>query len=270
LRERIAALEGGSRSSVAAGAVSDEVFEQAHRRQAREPETIRSFFAALMRRRVLQRYEDSDEGRAAGERADAAEEAAYGDALGASNAAAAGAGYEEPQTPSWEARAMPGARRNPDEIDDTPTGDDGHLLDDAFIVPDGVPLPPGVAAHAHEEHASAVEASGVFPSDAPPEPTAQANQAPAADDEMSAPAVNDAYAAASYYPPEPEPSPSPSDEGTIDLLFGSGGGTSEDERAASLLSGAFPAVENQALGGRPAERAKTELSLDHVFREADR
>ena len=55
-----------------------------------------------------------------------------------------------------------------------------------------------------------------------------------------------------------------------DLLFGGNGGSTDDERAASVLSGAFPAVESQALGGRPAERATTELSLDHVFREADR
>ena len=54
------------------------------------------------------------------------------------------------------------------------------------------------------------------------------------------------------------------------MLFGGNGGTSDDERAASVLSGAFPAVESQSLGGRPAERATTELSLDHVFREADR
>lgn len=259
LRERVASLEGGSRSSVAAAAVSDEVIEHAQRRNAKEPETIRSFFAGLMRRRVLQRYEDSDEGRAAGERADAAEEAAYGDALGASNAAPGGESYEPPAPEPWSETAASYSMTSVDVelIDDTPTGDDAHALDDAFIVPDGVPLPPGVNGHAHEDH--------------PP-----AAQAPAAEpeliDEPTPSAQDDAYAAALYTPGDDEPAaPAPAaDEGTIDLLFGGNGGTSEDERAASVLSGAFPAVESQTLGGRPAERATTELSLDHVFREADR
>ena len=230
LRERIASLEGGSRSSVAAAAVSDEVFEQAHRRQAREPETIRSFFAGLMRRRVLQRYEDSDEGRAAGERADAAEEAAYGDALGASNAAAAGVAYDEPPPDDWQAlAAAPEYHVMEAPVDDALTGDEAHTLDDAFIVPDGVPLPPGVSAHSHE------------------------------------------YPAPPLMAVESEAAPTRPEDGTIDILFGgSAAATSEDQRAASVLSGAFPMVENQALGGRPAERATTELSLDHVFREADR
>jgi hypothetical protein len=43
-----------------------------------------------------------------------------------------------------------------------------------------------------------------------------------------------------------------------------------DEQAARVLSGAFPVVEGKSLAGRPAERAKDELSLDNVFREADR
>ena len=112
LRDRVASIEGGSRSSVAVAAVSDEVIEQAHRRHAREPETIRSFFAALMRRRVLQRYEDSDEGRAAGQRADAAEEAAYGEALGASNSAPANRATIRPPRSSGRATGPSGRRRH--------------------------------------------------------------------------------------------------------------------------------------------------------------
>jgi hypothetical protein len=258
LRERVASIEGGSRSSVAVAAVSDEVFEKANARHAREPETIRSFFAALMRRRVLQRYEDSDEGRAAGQRADAAEEAAYGDALGASNAAPAGESYDSAPEPWTSDSGATGV----DSGEET-TGDEAHLLDDAFIVPDGVPLPPGVSAHAHEDHAGAhAEAQ------APAEPEILDFEAGAPESNGSGPSTDDAYAAALYVPAEAPPLP-PAD-GTIDKLFGGTGGTSEDEHAASLLSGAFPVVESQALGGRPAERAKTELSLDHVFREADR
>ena len=112
-------------------------------------------------------------------------------------------------------------------IDDTPTGDDAHALDDAFIVPDGVPLPPGV--HAHEDHPAAETEQGV------------AIDAAA---ETTSPAQDDAYAAALYTPSEDEPAAlaPPADEGTIDLLFGGNGAHSEDERAASVLSGAFPTV----------------------------
>jgi len=236
--------------------VSDEVIEHAQRRNAKEPETIRSFFAALMRRRVLQRYEDSDEARAAGERADAAAEAAYGEALGASNSEPGGAAYDQAQ--GWSPGDASAAGSDDLPPDDTPTGDDAHALDDAFIVPDGVPLPPGVSAHAHDEHphpATAAASTDQFDLEPPPS-------------EASTPSQDEAYAAALYTPTEAEPAPR--EEGTIDLLFNGNGASNEDERAASVLSGAFPAVESQALGGRPAERATTELSLDHVFREADR
>jgi tetratricopeptide (TPR) repeat protein len=261
LLERVASLEGGRRSSVAAAAVSDEVIEHAQRRNARGPETIRSFFAALMRRRVLQRYEDSDEARVAGERADAAAEAAYGEALGASNAEPAGAGYEQHGAPwtsgdSASTTGVGGEVLGEEALDDVPTGDDAHALDDAFIVPDGVPLPPGVTAHSHDEH----------PHPAPaPESVDEFEAAPS---DASTPSQDDAYAAALYTPTDAEPAAR--EEGTIDLLFNGNGASSEDEHAASVLSGAFPAVESQTLGGRPAERATTELSLDHVFREADR
>jgi tetratricopeptide (TPR) repeat protein len=255
LRERVASLEGGSRSSVAAAAVSDEVIEHAQRRNAREPETIRSFFAALMRRRVFQRYEDSEEARAAGARADAAEEAAYGEALGASNAEPAGAAYDAAPEPWSGGEAAAQSSFDDSALDEAPTGDDAHALDDAFIVPDGVPLPPGV--HPHDEHAHPAPVAAT---------TDDFELAPPPD--VSTPAQDEAYAAALYTPTDTEPAPR--EEGTIDLLFNSNGASSEDERAASVLSGAFPAVESQALGGRPAERATTELSLDHVFREADR
>ncbi len=273
LRERVASLEGGSRSSVAAAAVSDEVIEQAQRRHAKEPETIRSFFAALMRRRVLQRYEDSDEGRAAGARADAAEERAYGEALGASNAAPPGAGYDAHATESWQGATLTtAADQDFDLVDETTTGDEAHTLDDALIVPEGVTLPPGVNVHPHEEHDSA-PAAYEAPVYEPPAPAAPAYE-PTAEEQSGARtsdhAQDDALAAAMYTPTDAEPATDIGEGGTIDQLFGGDGGSSDDERAASVLSGAFPVVETQALGGRPAERATTELSLDHVFREADR
>jgi hypothetical protein len=123
-----------------------------------------------------------------------------------------------------------------------------------------------VTAHAHDEYGA--PAQHPQPEAAPP----QMEYEPASPESDNGATASDdaAYAAALYDPNESAPPRPAADEGTIDLLFGGSGGTSEDEHAASLLSGAFPAVESQALGGRPAERAKTELSLDHVFREADR
>jgi tetratricopeptide (TPR) repeat protein len=60
LRERVRQLEQGSRSSVGIAAVSDEVVEAAHKRATTRPKkTIRSFFARLAMRRVVEREEAS-------------------------------------------------------------------------------------------------------------------------------------------------------------------------------------------------------------------
>lgn len=56
LRERVKQLEQGSRSSIGIAAISDEVVEAAHKRAATKPKkTIRSFFARLAMRRVVER-----------------------------------------------------------------------------------------------------------------------------------------------------------------------------------------------------------------------
>ena len=56
LRERVRQLEQGSRSSIGIAAVSDEVVEAAHKRATTKPKkTIRSFFAKLAMRRVVER-----------------------------------------------------------------------------------------------------------------------------------------------------------------------------------------------------------------------
>lgn len=68
LRERVKQLEQGSRSSIGIAAISDEVVEAAHKRAATKPKkTIRSFFAKLAMRRVVEREAaepaaDEDEG----------------------------------------------------------------------------------------------------------------------------------------------------------------------------------------------------------------
>ncbi len=58
LRERVRQLEQGSRSSIGIAAISDEVVEAAHKRATTRPKkTIRSFFAKLAMRRVVEREE---------------------------------------------------------------------------------------------------------------------------------------------------------------------------------------------------------------------
>lgn len=58
LRERVRQLEQGSRSSIGIAAISDEVVEAAHKRATTRPKkTIRSFFAKLAMRRVVERDE---------------------------------------------------------------------------------------------------------------------------------------------------------------------------------------------------------------------
>ncbi|HJR66728.1 MAG TPA: tetratricopeptide repeat protein [Gemmatimonadaceae bacterium] len=58
LRERVKQLEQGSRSSIGIAAISDEVVEAAHKRATTKPKrTIRSFFAKLAMRRVVEREE---------------------------------------------------------------------------------------------------------------------------------------------------------------------------------------------------------------------
>jgi hypothetical protein len=271
LRERIAALEKGSRSSVGVAAVSDKVFDEVQRRHRHEPETIRAFFAALMRRRVLQRYDDS-----------------------------ARAGHTRPESTSpngdgsvWGTGTEGGSSRADESHKSAEGGDGSSEL--AFIVPAGAAPPPGMApgdenrAEYRDEIAGATssralagipvltdESPRTSIHDAPtetyetPPPAYQppANHGVAA---TSREAYRDEYAQpASSAQPEATQPAAAEELGSISLLFGEAGVEGNDEQAAKVLSGAFPVVEGKSLAGRPAERAKNELSLDNVFREADR
>jgi tetratricopeptide (TPR) repeat protein len=61
LRERVRQLEQGARSSIGIAAISDEVVEAAHKRATTKPKkTIRSFFAKLAMRRVVEREEEAE------------------------------------------------------------------------------------------------------------------------------------------------------------------------------------------------------------------
>jgi tetratricopeptide (TPR) repeat protein len=98
LRERVRQLEQGARSSIGIAAISDEVVEAAHKRATTKPKkTIRSFFAKLAMRRVVEREAAGDDTRDAG----------GGEEMAPSAAAA-------PPTPS----APPAPRRAAPELDE--------------------------------------------------------------------------------------------------------------------------------------------------------
>ena len=275
LRERIAALEKGSRSSVGAAAVSDKVFDEVQRRHAREPETIRAFFGALMRRRVLQRYDDS--GRV---------------------------GHTRPEARAPNGAGAPWAAETPGRVEQsregygsfTATENEPPSSETAFIVPEGAAPPPGMAPGDEQRAEYRDDVAATPPSEQRELAPFRMESAPAVEPPSPSPAFvvrpTDYVApAAAHEKPAPVhvesgkdyslPTPSappegaagqgaPDETGNISSLFGGEGVESFDEQAARVLSGAFPAVEGRSLVGRPAERAKNELSLDNVFREADR
>ena len=255
LRDRVAALEKGSRSSVGAGAVSDKVFDEMQRRHSKDPDTMRVFFANLMKRRVLQRYDDSE--RAGHVRPDADVPNAPTSATGFASAGDADRA-QSPESGGSHADAS---------------------SDLAFIVPDGAAPPPGLApgdaqrAEYRDDDAS-IAAEAALPHD-----SAFAKLAQERSDASIArftPASNAGYTPNDYPKAptavaEPPAAAAPQvDSGSITNLFGDASVEGLDEQAAKVLSGAFPTVETRSLGGRPAERAKNELSLENVFREADR
>jgi hypothetical protein len=276
LRERIAALEKGSRSSVGAAAVSDKVYDEVQRRHAREPETIRAFFGALMRRRVLQRYDDS-----------------------------ARAGHTRPETRAPNGASTPWVAETPGRVEQsregygsfTATESEPPSSGTAFIVPEGAAPPPGMAPGDEQRAEYRDDVSASPPTHERERAPARMEAAPAAEAYHTpspahvTPPADYVAPAAAYETPAPvhvesgkdyaAPAPAaaaetsvahaaPDETGNISVLFGGVGVESFDEQAARVLSGAFPVVEGRSLAGRPAERAKNELSLDNVFREADR
>ena len=257
LRDRVAALEKGSRSSVGAGAVSDRVYDEVQRRHAKEPETIRAFFANLMRRRVLQRYDDS--GRAGHVRPDAVSPNGDGHMSGG----APDSGTEHGQGGEFDT-----------------AGSDSSPAGAAFIVPEGAAPPPGMAPGDEQRAEYRDDASAGGPSAAPTPYAGTYSPADQRDPGTVTPQFTPARNASvidESRPPIRPATPSATlsialarDATNITDLFGDAAVVGLDEQAARVLSGAFPAVEPKSLGGRPAERAKNELSLDNVFREADR
>lgn len=210
LRERVSQLESGARSSIGMAAISEDVIEEAARRQWEHPRrTARAFFAALAGRRAPRR-----------EAAPLVDEPEPPEA--------------EPETVAWEAPV--------DEGEEVPSGPPLELI----MPPEDEPAARDVAP---ERHAAASPA-------APPAPDEEA--------------------------------------GSLDALFGDAGVDGDDHAAATALARAYdtepkmravtapamravaaepheaPDGEPGAPEGRPTHAAANELSLENLFRDADR
>ncbi|HJU69191.1 MAG TPA: tetratricopeptide repeat protein [Gemmatimonadaceae bacterium] len=263
LRERVRQLEQGSRSSIGIAAISDEVVEAAHKRATTKPKkTIRSFFARLAMRRVVERGEESPEGEAGG---DAEQEDTY-----APPAPAA------PPPPS----ASPAPRRAAPELEEP-----------AWLRSDPEPEPPP-APSPEEKGPFALLDEAEWNSAMPRTPTGGADPSPRAKSEDDVPWLT------GYEPDEQQQPRRP--EGTQghtgDMiaippseLFPTRSIPTEDENAAATLASAFepefaarltpvrpiptqspqgPSSRTPAEGTRPSgatRQADEELSLDQVF-----
>lgn len=266
LRERVSALEAGSRSSVGAAAdISDAVIEEAQKRQATHSVlTARAFFGALAIRRAPERAGTADEESGAFAPPEPAD-AGWGAAPAARGERLPGpTGYALPELPGFDEE--PSADR--EAAAEAPS--EGGAADLPFLEP--FPVREAAAPEAPEP-APAPEPADVEPRWEAAEPT------PARE-----PVREPARA------PEPEPArpvagvPTANGRpgsGSLDVLFGVERVDGGDENAASLLARAFgtgelPAVGGEPprpetpIGGRPSERAPTELTLDAVFRDSDR
>jgi tetratricopeptide (TPR) repeat protein len=133
----------------------------------------------------------------------------------------------------------------------------------------GAPADPEVAAEA-----ASLEDAWVVPPAAP-----AASDDDAADVEWWTPDADPAPPAAAdpWDRGQPEAAEASADSppaaGPVGALFSGAPVSHQDDAAASVLSGAFPAVGGAspaAIRGRPSRAAATELSLDHVFRDSER
>ena len=305
LRDRVAALESGSRSSVSVAGISDSVIEAARQRQAAPApaKTARQFFASLANRRPAPAAGwNAPEG---GEGSEGYEETA-GDAASSTSAATSAA----PPEAAVDEFGFPvdfeatGAVVHRDlgqpRLEEEPQGLNlgealigaGLDLDEAEQLPPSAAIEPATldfaadAASAVEEPAPGAGAVGEFEVVPVNEMTGDRyGQTDEPEEEAAA------------FPPPPGMSRL---SGPVDTLFGDGAVPTQDDAAASALASAFGdegtpdaeprgahangtaapgAVDRPSTGAQArttgAQSAATrpaasELSLDHVFRDAPR
>ncbi|HEU5185092.1 MAG TPA: tetratricopeptide repeat protein [Gemmatimonadaceae bacterium] len=257
LRERVRQLEQGSRSSIGMAAISDNVAEMAQKRAAAKPKkTIRSFFAKLAMRRVVEREPADD-----------------------ASAGQASSDDEEPDEPIGARRVnerpvapppAPERRRAAPELDEP-----------AWLRSDPEPEPP----------AEPTSQAGGFPLldetewSAAMSPTRRQEPASPAEPQGEVPwlagyepdAVDGPSGAEARPQPAGDPNAIPPSE-----LFPSRSIPTEDENAAATLAGVFEPsfltrmtpvtpMESQRDENRPSaegsgtRKAEEELSLDQIF-----
>ena len=290
LRERVAQLSSGARSSVGAASVSDAVIESAQRRRtATSARTIRTFLASLASRRVVLNPDpDSDERERESAGEPASSDAAAWGAPAAAEAAAPSA-QREP-TPAW----TPAAEESPapsydagfeaSSEGDEGTRDDAERSDerrDAGF--DGAFAAMMAKPAAEPAYPDPSEDDGTPSSDAelpwlaPPSEDDAGRGAPAADAasaEMAGSAAHEPASEEEARHEAPRGTRLSGEMGSVNSLFTGAPVARDDAAAAEALAGAFLAPEpsiappaDRAVAGRPSRAASNELSLDNVFRE---
>jgi tetratricopeptide (TPR) repeat protein len=260
LRERVRQLEQGSRSSVGIAAVSDEVVEAAHKRATTRPKkTIRSFFAKLAMRRVVERKAEAEED-------EGFDDQEPDEPIGATRATQPppAQGAPAPPAPVEKRRAAP-------ELDEP-----------AWLRSDPEPEPPAQGAPAPPSHGQgggfALLDEGEWSAAMPRTPTRGVDAS-----KPAAPSQGDVPWLTGYEPDAPRP------QATGDMiaippseLFPTRSIPTEDENAAATLASVFePEFAARLTPVRPmptqpppqaprshtpaTRKAEEELSLDQVF-----
>ncbi|HXY31711.1 MAG TPA: tetratricopeptide repeat protein [Gemmatimonadaceae bacterium] len=270
LKERIARLEGGAKSSISvAASISEDVINAARERVVRPGRTIRSFFASFFGRRPPLEGEMT---------------------ATAGEGAVPGGGAEAPRQAAVEATPSPVETARPSFAE--------FLGVDAFATPSETSTAASASAAAAwepEVGAAATPAAPSFEDDPiaralggwePRPPVAPATPAPEAppmrsieefaydaDVEIVEPVRRPTPVATPAVPIEPPVArpmpPRPSGVGFTELFAGSTISQANEE-AASTLAGAFSeefAPEATEIAGQPTRAASDSLTLDDVFRD---
>ncbi|HZS59509.1 MAG TPA: tetratricopeptide repeat protein [Gemmatimonadaceae bacterium] len=294
LRERVAQLESGSRSSISVASVSDSVIDAAHeRRNAPMMRSVRAFFGGLAARRVVSHQtaaepvvaDDSHvtEEPVAAEHAPVDEHGPVAEHVPIEEAVVHEHAPEPEHASEPEHIAEPEPEPEPEPEHVTPeytTAQDQSYSDDAFgadaFTGSFTPRASG-GILAKEDYGGdslvsrVTEEVDVFglplrteQSEPEPEPEAPVAEAPAPQ----------AVAPSTEPTPEPEPVAAPAaprnsgqTDSSVNGLFADSTVAPSDDAAASTLAGAFGGAQSEATPERAVRPAKNELSLDTVFRE---
>ena len=257
LRERVAQLESGSRSSVGMAAISDEVIESAQRRQAAHtPPSMRAFLAKLAVRRPPRRDagvvtdREGEEG-SPGALAEPRDPAPDSDPAETGDDAL-----------SWSTAPDADARASGDDSPYAPDVRDAEADTAEWVAEDAErPAPGGAGAGAPPEPETVAEAGEGADFGDPP-----VSHASAPDETQSRGSGVGSNGAAGTTTPGTQRA-----VGAVGSLFAGAVVQASDEAAANALASAFGVraeTGKDTMVGRPTRAANSEISLDHVFRES--